>query len=136
MVNWVLKGLNTGIKTSLYPRGQDEAAGLTPGRPVGTNLELMNKAEALVERCPTGAITRDEKNMAIDYRLCIHCSQCRRNSVETAEHLGNGLRMGRVCGRCASGPPKVGQGLWSVAIHSICRCRCLRRLHERSAATG
>lgn len=83
MVNWVLKGLNTGIKTSLYPRGRDEAVGLTPGRPVGTNLDSMNKAEALVERCPTGAITRDENNTAIDYRLCIHCSRCRRESVET-----------------------------------------------------
>ena len=84
MVNWVLKGLHSGIKTSTYPRNQDEAAGISPGRPVGTNLESMAEAEALVARCPTGAIARDAKNIAIDYRHCIHCSQCSRNSDRAA----------------------------------------------------
>jgi Ni,Fe-hydrogenase III small subunit len=45
-------------------------------------LDSAAKTESLVERCPTGAITRQDGGVAIDVRRCIHCARCRRGSDE------------------------------------------------------
>ena len=79
MANWVLKGLRTGIKTTAYPREPDNAAGVSPGRPRGAFLGSPEKAESLVDRCPTRAIVRHDGGVAIDHGRCIHCLRCRRD---------------------------------------------------------
>jgi Ni,Fe-hydrogenase III small subunit len=78
MANWVLKGLRTGIKTTIYPRRPEQAVGVSPGRPRGTPFDSADKIERLVERCPTGAIARKDGGVAIDQLQCIHCLRCRR----------------------------------------------------------
>jgi Ni,Fe-hydrogenase III small subunit/ferredoxin-like protein FixX len=83
MANWVLKGLRTGIRTSVYPHRHDDAPGVSPGRPQGSRLRSAGEADNLVERCPTQAITRSNGGIAIDHGRCIHCFRCQRD-VSTA----------------------------------------------------
>jgi Ni,Fe-hydrogenase III small subunit len=84
MANWVFKGLRTGVKSSAYPRRLDDAPGLSPGRPVETHLKSAAAADALVARCPTHAITRQDGAIAIDQGRCVHCFRCRREIEEPA----------------------------------------------------
>jgi Ni,Fe-hydrogenase III small subunit len=78
MANWVLKGLRAGIKTTAYPDRPEHARGTSPGRPCGALFDSMAKVDHLIERCPTGAITRQDGGVAIDEDRCIHCLRCRR----------------------------------------------------------
>src|SRR6266567_4463429 len=80
MANWVLKGLRTGIRTTAYPQQHDNAAGVSPGRPLGGFLSAAEKAESLAARCPTQAITRRDGRVAIDHGRCIHCFRCHRDT--------------------------------------------------------
>jgi Ni,Fe-hydrogenase III small subunit len=75
MVNWVLKGLRTGIKSGNYPAGIENAPGISPGRPAGTRLDDARAVE-LAERCPTGAIVPQPGGVAIEYGRCVHCFRC------------------------------------------------------------
>ena len=76
MVNWVLTGLRTGIKTSRYPSGLDETSGLSPGRPLGASVPSNEETEKLVECCPVGAIARRDGGVSIDQGRCVHCFRC------------------------------------------------------------
>jgi Ni,Fe-hydrogenase III small subunit len=84
MANWVLKGLRTGIKSTAYPAASEDAAGVSPGRPIGTHLTSAAAADRLVARCPTEAIVRHDDGIAIDQRRCIHCFRCCRDVEEPA----------------------------------------------------
>jgi len=76
MSRWVIKGIRTGIKTSAYPRAVDSAVGVTPGLPDGG--EFGAEAAALVERCPTQALSQTNGVITVDYRRCVHCYRCVR----------------------------------------------------------
>ncbi|SRR5579875_129276 len=81
MSQWVIQGLRTGIKTTAYPREQESAAGVSPGRPIATELPEQD-AESLSARCPTGALKNSREHLSVDFRRCIHCFRCaRENSV-------------------------------------------------------
>jgi ferredoxin-like protein FixX len=84
MANWVLKGLRTGVKSSVYPRSPDSAPGISPGRPVETPLKSATAADALVARCPTHAIARQNSGIAIDLARCVHCFRCQREVEDPA----------------------------------------------------
>ncbi len=94
MSNWVIKGIRTGIKTTAYPRGVERAAGVTPGLPGGG--EFAAEAAALVERCPTQALSQTNGTISVDYRRCVHCYRCVRgvghplNWEPTYEWAGGG----------------------------------------------
>ena len=81
MSQWVIKGIRTGIKTTRYPRGEERAAGVTPGLPRGGNLGTG--AATLVERCATHALDRTGGEISVDSRRCVHCYRCVRG-VEPA----------------------------------------------------
>jgi Ni,Fe-hydrogenase III small subunit len=76
MSQWVIKGIRTGIKTTAYPRGAERAAGVTPGLPSGG--QFAAEAAALVERCPTQALSQANGTISVDYRRCVHCYRCVR----------------------------------------------------------
>jgi len=76
MSQWVIKGICTGIKTTAYPRGVERAAGVTPGLPRGGDFGA--EAPALVERCPTQALSQTDGKISVDYRCCVHCYRCVR----------------------------------------------------------
>lgn len=77
MSEWVLQGLRTGIKTTHYPDARERAPGVSPGRPVGGSYPA-DQAEALLARCPTGALRYQDGQVIIDYRRCVHCFRCAR----------------------------------------------------------
>ena len=83
-MNWVLKGLRTGIRTTRYPESQENAAGVSPGLPIGTLLRDRGKAESLTRRCPTRAITRLDGGVAVDPGRCVHCLRCRPDRDDAA----------------------------------------------------
>lgn len=94
MSRWVIKGIRTGIKTTAYPRAVERAAGVTPGLPSGG--EFAAEAAALVERCPTQALSQTDGKISVDYRRCVHCYCCVRgvrrplNWQPTYEWAGGG----------------------------------------------
>jgi Ni,Fe-hydrogenase III small subunit len=79
-MKWVLSGIRTGIKTTAYPRAQEDAPGVTPGLPVGA--ALGERAAALAERCPTHALAAERGRISVDYRRCVHCYRCSRGTPQ------------------------------------------------------
>ncbi len=86
MSKWVLMGLRTGIKTTLYPDAAETAAGVTPGRPCGTWTDGQAGKSSVVPLCPTGAIIQTEEGTSVDYRLCVHCFRCTREAPEPLDY--------------------------------------------------
>jgi len=76
MLNWVFKGLHSGIKTSRYPAASEQAAGVTPGLPQAGAYPQAD-LEALLAVCPTGALSGRQGEVQVDERRCIHCQRCR-----------------------------------------------------------
>lgn len=72
MTTWVAKGLLKRVVTTHWPRVDEPAAGVTPGRPVAPG-----GAAAL---CPTGALREGTQEVRLE--RCVHCARCTR--VETA----------------------------------------------------
>jgi Ni,Fe-hydrogenase III small subunit/ferredoxin-like protein FixX len=81
MSQWLVKGLRTGVKSTVYPRGAEHAAGVTPGLPAASELGAK-AAAALVARCPTHALDQSGGKVAVDYRRCIHCYRCARDTPQ------------------------------------------------------
>jgi Ni,Fe-hydrogenase III small subunit len=77
MSKWVLKGLQTGIKTTSYPEREELASGVSPGLP-GGKKEPGGEALPVISRCPTYALRQAEQQILVDYRRCIHCFRCVR----------------------------------------------------------
>ncbi|MGB6066594.1 MAG: hypothetical protein WBG50_17455 [Desulfomonilaceae bacterium] len=82
MSKWVIMGLRTGIKTTLYPDSAETAAGVTPGRPCGMLGERATSESSAIPLCPAGAIRLTEERISVDYRHCIHCFRCSRRLSE------------------------------------------------------
>jgi Ni,Fe-hydrogenase III small subunit len=81
MIQWVTRGIRTGIKTTVYPTSPENAAGVTPGLPRGGE-HRPEEIQALVGCCPTGAIIGQDSQLSIDYRRCVHCYRCDRQPSE------------------------------------------------------
>jgi len=78
MSRWVIKGLRTGIKTTVYPRAVEHAAGVTPGLPCGCDASSPSAAAALVDRCPAQVFSEINGKVTADSRRCVHCYRCVR----------------------------------------------------------
>jgi Ni,Fe-hydrogenase III small subunit len=78
MSQWVINGIRRGIKTTAYPSRSEGAVGATPGRPDGGHMEAGARA-ALVERCPTEALSQTNGKISVDYGRCVHCYRCLRD---------------------------------------------------------
>ncbi len=78
MSQWVRRGIQTGIKTTAYPGREETAAGVSPGLPVGGDYPAQT-IEALIECCPTQALSQIDHRLVVDYRRCVHCSRCRND---------------------------------------------------------
>jgi ferredoxin-like protein FixX len=82
---WVINGLRTGIKTTVYPRGVEHAAGVTPGLPHGSEASSPSATAALVDCCPTQVFSRINDKVSADNRRCIHCYRCVRGLEHPAD---------------------------------------------------
>jgi Ni,Fe-hydrogenase III small subunit len=79
MSQWVVKGIRTGIKSTAYPRSSEQAAGVTPGLPVGG--EFGAEAAGVAARCPTHALEHSDGTVSVNYRRCVHCYRCLRDTA-------------------------------------------------------
>jgi Ni,Fe-hydrogenase III small subunit len=77
MASWVAKGLRTGIRSSLYPKSAESAAGVSPGMPTDTVLDSPEAGDALAQICPTQAIASHGASVSVDRGRCVHCFRCR-----------------------------------------------------------
>ena len=76
MSRWVVRGIRTGIKSTVYPSAAERAAGVTPGLPAGG--EFGANAGALARRCLTHALDQADGKISVDGRRCVHCYRCVR----------------------------------------------------------
>ena len=77
MSRWVKRGLQTGVVTTRYPAGEETSPGISPGLPHMISSCDVDR-EALISRCPTGALRRADDKMAVERARCIHCYRCTR----------------------------------------------------------
>jgi Ni,Fe-hydrogenase III small subunit/ferredoxin len=75
MIEWIARGLRSGIVTTRYPRRPERAPAGFRGRV--DVLEPERGDTSLVDVCPTGAIGVDEVgHVALDRGRCILCGLC------------------------------------------------------------
>lgn len=86
MTTWVLLGLRTGTKTTLYPDSAETALGASPGRPRGILSGEPNSKPSIISLCPAGAICHSEDRISVDYRRCVHCFRCIRGTSEPLDY--------------------------------------------------
>jgi Ni,Fe-hydrogenase III small subunit len=77
MSQWVINGLRTGIKTTVYPAKSEATAGVTPGLPVGGDYP-PKEIDALIACCPTRVFSDSDGQIVVENRRCIHCYRCVR----------------------------------------------------------
>ena len=79
MSQWIVKGLQTGVKTTRYPAEGDDAAGMSPGFPVARKSS-QEGARMLADLCPTSALVPNEGQVEVNLRRCVHCFRCVRGA--------------------------------------------------------
>jgi Ni,Fe-hydrogenase III small subunit len=84
MSPWVINGLRTGIKTTVYPRGAEQAAGVSPGLPCDCDAPSLSAAVAVVDCCPTQVFNQNNGKVSAEVRRCIHCYRCVRGMEHPA----------------------------------------------------
>lgn len=77
---WFWHGVRRGIQSTRYPAGAETAAGVSPGRPMGTEFSSPEQAAQAASNCPVHAITAKGKIATVDLRTCVWCQGC---------HFGN-----------------------------------------------
>ena len=79
MSNWVLKGLQSGVVTTRYPRKEEKAQGISPGFP-DIDSQSGDSHDREENICPTDALHRDPSGLKMNKGRCIHCFRCVRNT--------------------------------------------------------
>ena len=77
MSTWFGWGLRSPVVTTAAPRREEDAPGVTPGRPVPTRFADESEARAVAERCPTKALRPEGSAVEVELARCIHCGRCR-----------------------------------------------------------
>jgi Ni,Fe-hydrogenase III small subunit/ferredoxin-like protein FixX len=137
MTKWVFKGLRTGIKTTAYPKAEQTAAGVSPGRPAGMQFAREEEARAVANLCPTNALTSVKDEILVEQGRCIHCFRCRgegqpslswKEGYEWADFTPEGNSFARpfsrslhirivdagACGACMSEIKQIGSPYYNI----------------------
>ncbi len=80
MSGWIIKGLKSGVVSTHYPDGGENAQGVSPGLPSpagGVGVDTP------IGRCPTSALKAKDGGAALDKFRCVHCHRCDRNVEPT-----------------------------------------------------
>ncbi len=72
MSNWPLRSLLRGIRTTHWPRAEEQSPGVTPGRP----RPASRASPGFSSRCPTAALTDIDGGVAVNFFRCVHCQRC------------------------------------------------------------
>ena len=111
MSKWVLKGLKTGKKTTLYPDVAETAAGVSPGLPEAVAGMTVNGSFT----CPNGVFGGDDEVTAADVRRCAHCFNCVRSAKPPAGWQ-TGYEWARLAEAAGSKPHTLGAA-FSHSVH-------------------
>lgn len=87
MWNWVWEGIRRGIVTTGYPARKETASGVSPGFPTGLprTLAASEEAETVASCCPSGALSREDRQVLFHEQRCIHCYRCLRRLTPPLE---------------------------------------------------
>lgn len=130
MSRWVLDGLRMGVRTTGYPATAEHAPGVSPGRPVGGDELTPEAAAELAARCPSGALTRRDGEIVVDYRRCVHSYRCARQ-VATPLAWSDGYEWaGAPPGAPAAAPPLPRAFSRSLNVLVVDAGDCGACLHE------
>jgi len=124
MSQWVIKGLGTRVRTTRYPAQPETAAGVSPGLPLSAP-----GGESLVARCPTGALHAVDGNVVVDYRRCVHCFRCVRETATPLAWREDYEWAGMAANRVRSGP-LGGEFARSIHVMVMDAGDCGACLHE------
>lgn len=105
MSQWVIKGLQTGIKTTRYPARKETQAGVSPGLPLGREHVTDEQGRHLVDICPTGAIALENGRLCVEPRRCVHCFRCSRTTHIPLDWQPGYEWAGYASGRSAASTP-------------------------------
>jgi len=81
MKQWLIRGMQNGIRTTRYPAAIEQAEGVSPGLPPVFSEVKEDQSVRLVELCPTNAIRIEAGHLIVDRRRCVHCFRCGRDPV-------------------------------------------------------
>lgn len=77
MAIWFLRGIRRGVVTTRYPAEAEPSARLLPTPPAFDPRRLTGAiADAAVQACPSGALTRDGPFLVLDIGACSACGRC------------------------------------------------------------
>ncbi len=83
MPQWFIRGLRRGVVTTRYPARPEPSARDLPGPPAFRAGALSRRAaDALVQVCPSRALTRSEDVLVFDAGACTVAGWCREHSPE------------------------------------------------------
>jgi Ni,Fe-hydrogenase III small subunit len=105
MSQWVIKGLQTGIKTTRYPAHEETQGGVSPGLPLGREHVTDEQGRHLVDLCPTGAIALENGRLRVEPRRCVHCFRCSRTTHFPLDWRPGYEWASYASGRRAASPP-------------------------------
>ena len=77
MAFWFYRGLRKGIATTRYPKAIDPWTVGLPSAPAFHAARLtIPLVDRLARECPTGALTRDDRELVLDLGRCTGCQRC------------------------------------------------------------
>jgi hypothetical protein len=77
MAAWFLRGIRRGVVTTRYPAEPEPSARVLPTPPAFDPRRLTDAlADAVVDACPSGALTRDGAFLVLDIGACSACGRC------------------------------------------------------------
>ena len=89
MPQWFIRGLRRGVVTTRYPAQPDPSARALPGPPAFRPAALTRQAaDALVQICPSRALSRSGDVLVFDVGACTACGRCREHAPQAVVSSG------------------------------------------------
>ena len=89
MPQWFVRGLRRGVVTTWYPARPDPSAAVLPVPPAFRPETLTrHAAEALVQICPSWALTMAGDALVFDVGACTACGRCRDHAPDAVTASG------------------------------------------------
>jgi ferredoxin-like protein FixX len=77
MAFWFYRGLRKGVATTHYPKTVDAWATVLPSPPAFHSARLtVELVDRLVAACPGAALSREQRELAVDIGRCTGCGRC------------------------------------------------------------
>jgi Ni,Fe-hydrogenase III small subunit/Pyruvate/2-oxoacid:ferredoxin oxidoreductase delta subunit len=84
MIKPLLARLQQKHRTISFPKGTPQLPERFRGRPVFDPASCSGDCASCVEKCPTGALRKEDGRLSIDMGRCLFCGDCARNCPQGA----------------------------------------------------